>query len=499
MRYFSKSQFTRGLQCAKSLWLYRQHPELRDEMAPDQRATFEQGTAVGVLAREWIKGGVLVAADHTDPRRALDETAAALAADARVLYEAAFLHDDVLIRADIVAKNPEGDWDLYEVKSATETSDLFLRDVAVQRYVMAGAGLRPRVAHVVHLDPAYVRRGALDLVKLFRAEDVTRATDPLLDLVPEQLQRLKLEAARAEAPDVEIGPQCTKSTKGYDCDFQGFCWKNVPEYSVFDLAGARKDKTTKLWRAGARTVLDVPADEKLNDYQKAQLAAARAGEAVVDVGALRAFLATLVYPLHHLDFEAINPALPPYDGCRPYQTVPFEASVHVQEARGGPVAHFEFLGDGLRDPRPALDGFLTGHIGDVGSVLAYHKSYEGTILKHLAAESPNPGLLLGFEARLLDLADPFKKAWYHHPGQYGSWSIKKVLPVVVPDLSYADLAIKDGMAAMLAYARLMTDKTLTPAERAQIAADLKAYCGRDTFAMVRILDRLYELAGAVAA
>lgn len=498
MKTLSKSQYTRGLQCEKSLWLYRERKELQDPVSPQDQAIFEQGTAVGILAHKWIKGGVLIEADHAHPEEALAATAAAIAAGAEVIYEAAFLYDGVLVRADIIVRNPKVDgkaWDLYEVKSTTKVEDEHLLDVAIQRYVLNGAGIGIVRAFLAHLDSSYVRRGALDLDELFEAEDITAESDEALDQVPGELARLKAAAALKEAPKVAIGPHCTKP---HDCSFQGHCWKEVPDYSVFNLAGARKDKTTRLWNSGVKTIAEIPKEEKLTAYQDTQRFVAKTGKPVILAEGIRALLANLVYPHYFLDFEAVNPAIPPYDGTRPYQAIPFEASLHVRKERGAPLEHHEFLGDGTKDPRPELVAFLTNSIGPSGSVVAYHKSYEGGIINGLASGGYHAANeLIDIEARLWDLADPFKKALYAHPAFEGSWSIKKVLPVLIPDMKYDGMAIADGVAAMRAYTRLMTEP-LTPAQRAQIMADLKAYCGQDTLAMVRILDRVEaDLAVAV--
>lgn len=504
MKNLSKSQYTRGLQCEKSLWLYRERKDLQDPVSPQDQAIFDQGTEVGILAHKWIKGGILIEADHAHPQDALDATAAAIAAGAEVIYEAAFLYDGVLIRADIMVRNPKVDgkaWDLYEVKSTTKVEDEHLLDVAIQRYVLNGAGIGIARAFLAHIDSSYVRRGALDLDELFEAEDITAESEDALGLVPSELARLKAAAALKEAPKVAIGPHCTKP---HGCSFQGHCWKEVPDYSVFNLAGARKDKTTRLWNSGVKTIAEIPKEEKLTAYQDTQRFVAKTGKPVILAEGIRELLANLVYPHYFLDFEAVNPAIPPYDGTRPYQAIPFEASLHVRKERGAPLEHYEFLADGTADPRRELVDFLLQYLVQVpikeanGSVIAYHKSYEGGILNALADFSGGSAPhLFNIASRLWDLADPFKKALYAHPAFEGSWSIKKVLPALIPDMKYDGMAIADGVAAMRAYTRLMTEP-LTPAQRAQIMADLKAYCGQDTLAMVRILDRI-EADLAVAA
>lgn len=496
-RYLSKSQFTRGLQCLKSLYLYRKRRDLQDAVSPEQQAIFDAGTEVGVLAQKWIGGGVLITAGHMDPQKALDETQAAIDAGAQVIYEAAFLYEDVLIRADIIARNPEKNWDLFEVKSTTGVEPTHLNDVAIQRYVITGAGIKLNASHLVHLDPGYVRYGALDLQKLFLAVDVTAETEPLLDMIYDQLRAMKAMAEKPDAPEREIGQQCTKP---YDCSFIGHCWAHVPEYSVFNLAGARMDKKTSLWRKGIVNIKDIPdfdkkdsdtKEYKLTEYQNTQRLVARTNKPYIDSDAIRMLLANLYYPHYFLDFEAVNPAIPPYDGLRPYQQLPFEASLHVRRERAAPLEHFEYLADGTKDPRPELVSFLRRHIDTAGSVIAYNKSYEGGIIKALAAFTHNGEPLLQIEQRLWDLADAFRKGLWAEPKFLGSWSIKKVLPVLVPDMTYDGMFIADGVAAMQAYAKLM-DPATTPAERAGIMTALRIYCGQDTLAMVRILDVVQE-------
>ena len=204
-------------------------------------------------------------------------------------------------------------------------------------------------------------------------------------------------------------------------------------------------------------------------------------------------LSTLSWPRYFLDFETDNPVLPPYDGLHPYQQMPFQASLRFQKEPGAPVLHFEFVDDGRQDPRQLLVEFLADNIRNAGNIVAYHKSFEGGRLTELGSwldsNGASGGRMVDLAKRLWDLADPFRQGLYVHPDFRGSWSIKSVLPVLVPDLSYDGLAIRDGAAAMAAYKRLRSPG-LADAERAQIVADLKAYCGLDTQAMVRILEHL---------
>ena len=478
------------MQCDKSLWLYRNKKELQDEVEPDVQARFDQGNEVGVLARQIIPGGVLIELNYLNPEIALADTKKAIDAGATTLYEAAFLHDGVLVRVDVMAKGEHG-WSIYEIKGTTKVEPHHLYDAAIQRYVVDGSGINILETYVVHLNSEYVRKGELDLKSLFMRVEVTEEVGEIIKEIPSHIEDMKVDDGKEEPPYTETGPHCKKP---HTCSFYGHCWSHVPEYSVFNLAGARMDKKIKIWNAGAKHVKDIPDAEKMTLAQKNQRTVDKTQNPIIDVEGICKLLALLVYPIYHLDFETLNEAIPPYDGTRPFQQIPFQASIHVQGERGGDIVHHEFLGDGTKDPRPELADFLVKKIRPKGSVIAYWKSFEGGRLKELASDkiSGRQVRLLDMESRLWDLADPFRKGLYVHPKFLGKWSIKNVLPALVPEMTYEGLAIADGIAAMLACARLMKDD-ITEEERQQIMTDLKIYCGQDTIAMVKILEKLYEV------
>jgi len=469
------------------LWLYNYRKDLIPPVPPALQLLFDQGHEVGRLAWQRFPGGRFIEEDHRHAVQAMESTRAALQAGACALYEPAAEFDGVLVRADILLRQESGAWDLVEVKSSTDVEEVYLHDVAVQRYVLEGAGLAIRKTFLMHLDNKYARRGSIDVGKLFALADVTQQASEALEDVPARVKVMHAVLAQREVPDVEIGPQCYAP---YECEFVRFCWADVPDYSVFDLAGASMEKKTALWRQGVRTVQDIPGGFPLTKGQSLQAEAARSGRPLVDPGGIAELLEGLSYPLHFLDFETINPAIPPYDGLRPFQQLPFQASVRVRGSKGAALESLEYLGGGAEDPRPGLIEFLLGAIGPSGSVLAYNASFEGRCLKELGESSPRHARRLeSIKERLWDLAGPFRKGLYVHPDFRGSWSIKAVLPALVPEMSYAGLAIRDGSQAQAAYARLMRG-ALGHEEAEQIRRDLKEYCGQDTLAMVKLLDRL---------
>lgn len=483
----SKSQYVRGLQCHKALWLFRNRKDLIPKTSDGQQMIFDQGQVIGLLAHRRFPGGVLIAEDHTQPAEAVASTMTAVKAGTRAIYEAGAIHENVLVRADIIVRNKDGKtWDLIEVKSSTEVKDVYLHDVAVQRFVLKGAGFQIRKCFLMHINNEYVRKGEIDPKGFFALTDITDAVIGLQKTVPTQLRAMQAMLAQPKPPKVQIGAQCSAP---YECVFTAHCWSKVPDYSVFDLGGARFEKKMDWWRRGIKSVADIP-DEGLSRAQGLQVQVAKSKRPHIDVDGISEALDELAYPLYFLDFETVNPALPPYDGLRPFQQLTFQASVHIRRQGGGALEHEEFLDDGRQDPRQGMIAFLARVIGPMGTIIAYNKGFEGNCLKELAQiDARHAKQLLSMKERLWDLGGPFRGADYVHPDFQGSWSIKTVLPTLIPSMTYEGMPIHDGGGAQVAYANLMSGK-LSPAATRKTLKDLKAYCGQDTMAMVQLLKHL---------
>lgn len=482
----SKTLYMRGLQCPKSLWLDRKQPEVRTAPTPDLVARWEAGAEVGRYAQLLFPGGTEVPFDGRTKVQQLDETRDLLAQGAQTIYEATFSFDGVFVRADILRKATDG-WELYEVKSASDVKPHFPADVAIQYFVLAGCGIPLRRAFLVHIDTSYVRGGEIDPQALFATEDLTDEVRKKQPAIPAELARMR-EVLAAGLPGIDIGPHCTDP---YECDFIDHCWRHVPEGSVFDLKGRGVDKWG-LYRQGIVRMDDVPL-ERLNSAQRMQAEFHRNKREHADPDAIREFLDELRYPLCFLDFETFDSAIPPFDGTRPYRQIPFLYSVHRQGSPGGPVTHSEFLAPFGLDPRDALTERLLADIPEGAQVLAYNKTFEVGVLKDLAERFPgHRERLLAIAEGMQDLMVPFRRREIYHWRMEGSYSLKSVLPVLVPELSYEGMAIQEGKEASLAY--LALEKIESDRERRKAEDDLRAYCRQDTLGMVKLLEKMRELA-----
>jgi hypothetical protein len=228
--YLSKSLFIRGLQCPKSLYLHKYHPELRDEISEEQEALFQTGFEVGKYAQQLFPGGIEIPYDENSHTSQLEMTQAEIKKGTNTLYEAAFSYDDVFLKVDILHKGQEG-WEIFEVKSSTEIKDVYLDDSAIQYYVLTGSGLPVSKVFLVHINNQYIRKGDIDQKSLFTVNDITDTVKDKQPAISENIMKMK-EMLKSDMPDIDIGEHCYKP---YPCDFQGHCWQHIPQDSVFDL------------------------------------------------------------------------------------------------------------------------------------------------------------------------------------------------------------------------------------------------------------------------
>jgi len=484
----SKSRFISGLQCHKRLYFECYHRDLADEVSESQQAIFDTGTSVGELATNLYSGGILVTEDHLHHEEALGTTRKLLDdPSVPAVFEAAFLYDDIRVRADLLPRVDIGTFDLIEVKSTTSTKEEHAFDVAVQLFVLEGSGIKIRRACLCHINNEYVYQGGeYELEKLFAIDDITEEARKLQPVVLQELQDMRRPLWKLEAPQVKPGKQCTDP---YICPFYGHCHADESEHHVSQLPRASQKLLQSLEETGIEDIRDIPADfVGLNATQQ------RVRDCVVNDHfyldpELPKTLQQLRYPVHFLDFETFNPALPLYIGTRPYQLIVFQWSVHILE-KNGDLRHRDYLHDGTDDPRKPFAQSLLETLGTKGSILVY-SAFETSRIRELADYLPElSSELLALNDRIVDLLQLIRR-FYYHPEFHGSFSIKAVLPALVPDLSYKDLAISDGSLASVAFAAMINPKA--PAERREIIRNhLLEYCKRDTEAEVRLLKVFLE-------
>lgn len=475
--HLSKSKIMSGLQCEKRLWLEAHRPDLA-QVSADVEHRFGVGNEVNEIAQSLHKGGRLIGFD-SGIKGALAETERLMkeSPDAP-LFEATFSHQDVVVRVDVLAKGKRG-YRLIEVKSGASVHSHYLSDCALQAWVLEGCGVPVERVELAHIDTSFVYAGDKDYRGLLAFEDVTDAIAEMKKEAPQWAKRFKTVLEQGE-PDIATGRHCGTP---YDCPFIAHCdAASGAEYPVTCLP-RRWPVADELRAEGIDDIRDIPPGRLPNAQQEWVRKVTVAGKPELKPDARRVIDAC-AYPRYYLDFETIQFAVPKWKDTRPYQNLPFQWSFHVEHAPGE-VAHREFLSTTGEAPMRAFIDSLLDALGDRGAIFVY-SAFEKTRLNELAASYPD---LRDDIRRVVDrLADllPVARDNYYHPDMRGSWSLKAVLPTVAAHLDYADLGeVQDGGAAGVAYLE-MIDPNTDAARARQLAADLRAYCERDTEALVAL-------------
>ena len=482
----SKSRIALFEQCPKRLWLSAHRPELADE-APAVSASMIVGHEVGALACALLSDGHMIEA-HDGLATAAAETALLLARGwDRPLFEATFIHEDVLVRVDLMLPI-EGGWHVAEVKSTTGLKAYHLADLATQLWVMRGCGVPIASASIRHLDRIFVLERMDDYQGLFADSAVDDLVEPLIAVRADVVKQARATLV-GEEPQRSLGAHCDQP---FPCSFRSYCGRDAPKapaWPVTLLPDAAGKKVAATWIGqGVDDLRQVPADAMPSERLRRVHDATVSGVSWHDAATIDAETRSWSYPRTFLDFETIQLAIPRWIGTRPFEQVPFQFSAHVEHP-DHTLEHHCYLSTDGGDPRRGCAEALA-MLPLTGAVIAWNASFErGCILRlaQLFPELAEP--LRSLAGRLVDVL-PIVRRHYYHRDQRGSWSIKAVLPTIAPDLAYETLdEIKTGLDAQAGYMEAIDPSTL-PERQLAIRAGLLAYCARDTIAMKVVLERL---------
>ncbi|MBU1685254.1 DUF2779 domain-containing protein [Patescibacteria group bacterium] len=483
--YISKTDFVRYLECPLYAWLWKNRPELREGHQNSRIA--DQGYEVEQIAHGLFEAGKEVQGNYEEAERNTKEL---IKTGVNVLYQATALADHYLARADILKRDDEGKWHLYEVKSSTKKKPEHVADLFFQLYAFTKAGLELASINLVRVNNEYVYNAdkGLEVDQFLKTEDLTdEIREKASDFEPQIEEAFKLLTSESEP----IVKTLKKSFK-YElpAKFEEYYRRGIPEYSIYDISGIRKGNLEKLSDMGIKMIADIPDGFFSSDPQNLQAELTKQKTEHKDIPMIKAELGMLEYPLYFLDYETINPAIPLFDQTRPYQQIPFQYSLHVIDEVGAEPRHMDFLHTEKTNPIPPLLGALRGHIGGTGTVLVWNETFEKGCNTAMGESCPeHAGFMADVNGRVYDLMKIFKDKYQDYRFK-GSASIKNVLPILAPELSYKSLEIQHGGMAMDGIIDLIEDKA---ENREDLIEDLKTYCGQDTFAMVRIFDVLINL------
>lgn len=493
-KILSKTSYLQGLKCSKFMWLNKYLNNHMEPISTGDLSRIETGKKIGELARQQYLNGYLVPDSIFDVKERVKITNNLIAQGVETIFEATFSYNDVEVRVDILKQTDKG-YEIYEVKNKKWTKKItkgqkeikgFINDVAIQYYVLNGLGISINDSYLTCLDGEYRLDEEIEVNKIFKNIIVTDEVLAIQNSIPKNIDLFKNTLGQTHEPAFEICSGCS------DCSFKKYCWKDMPDFSVFSLLSISK-KAFELYDDGIIAVEDIPQDY---EFTREPLKIIRdcwkdKKDLYINNEKVNEALSKLKYPLYHLDFETFTPTLPIYNNTSPSQVIPFQYSLHI-EHEDNTIEHKEYLAQNpLIDPREELIVRLLNDIKGDSSIVVY-STYEATTLKNLADEFPEYSEeLLSIRSRLWDLAEIFNKRYINFYQLKNKYSLKYVMPILVPKMSNKYLELKEnghvsyGEEASNAFLELMTEKDSDTLKT--IREELLKYCKLDTESMVESL------------
>ena len=490
----TKTDYILYRECPKNVWYKIHKPDIytESELSEFEKSIMETGNEVELVARKLFPGGILIERrDEEGQRTTLDY----IAKNQEILFQPIFVKDNFLAAIDILKFNPATEsYSIYEVKSTSDVDDkTHYHDLAFQKNLLQKCDLKIGNAYIIHLNSDYVRSGDIDIAQLFKIVDVSSEVESIAESVAIE----SVEAIKYLSQTTEPSGYCYCIYKGRSRHCSTFQHANpeVPDYSVHDIAriGNSKAKLKELIDSNIFHLDKIPAHIKLTDIQQSQVDTYNLNKVLVNKEKIVEEFRTLTFPLYFLDYETFPAAIPRFDGFSPYNQIPFQYSVDVLKSAEDKPEHYEFLHIGSDDPSMAFAESLQKYLGTSGSIVVWHKGFECGRNDEIANRIPvlKP-FLDALKVRIYDLEDIFRKQYHIHRDFRGGTSIKRILPVLVPKLSYKELEIRDGGSAADTWNKIVSGN-YNDAEKERAINNLKIYCGLDTFAMYSIWLALHKL------
>ncbi len=475
------------------LWLKKHDKSKLPPIDDDTQAIFDAGFLFESYTEKLFPDALKLEYDRSDYQeyvRLTKRTKEAIDSGASTIVQGRFEADRITCISDILVKTDDKTFDLYEIKSSTSVKPEHIFDLAFQATVIKGSGYKVGKIFVVHVNNHFVRNGEVDAKDLTTISEVTERVNDFQDETKQNIVEAIAVVDSSKSPD--ISPADTKLGAFADWLEIYKTLVNVDKYSIYNLCSPGADKIGKLEQMGIKDIANIPDGFSLSKKQKCQVEATKNDEIFINKPRIKIFLDNLKYPLYFLDYETLSSVIPYFDGLSPYKQLPFQYSLHVIEKPNSEVKHYEYLHSENSNPVKPLSEALKSQIGDDGTVFVWYESFEKGCNRLMGKVAPEfSEFYENLNERIVDLMIPFSTCSYVHKDFFGSASIKKVLPVLIPELTYGDLEIQGGNSAQRLWMETVLDGK-SPDKKDKLLQDLKKYCELDTNAMVKIHQHLVE-------
>jgi len=494
----SKSDYMLFLRHPAWLWLKKHDKTKLPPIDEDTQAFFDAGFVFESFAEQLFPDSVKIESDRNNHqpynyqsyKDLTPKTAYQIKSGAKTIIQGRFEAGNITCICDVIVKIDDKTFDLYEIKSSTQAKPEHEYDLAFQAEVIERNNYKVRNIYVIHVNNEFIRNGEVDAKKLTKITEVTENVKKLKDFTEKNILKALEIIKLKECPDISPA----HSSLGAFGDWLSIykTMADIDEYSIYHLCSPGADKIGELEALGIKKISDIPDNFILNDKQSKQVHATKHNKVLINIPKIKSFLDQLKFPLYFLDYETLSSVVPYFDGLGPYKQLPFQYSLHVIDKPNGKLKHFEYLHSNNSNPVKPLTESLKSQIGNEGTILVWFEGFEKSCNELMGTIMPEyQKFYKSLNNRIIDLMTPFSTGAYVHKDFFGSASIKKVLPVLIPELSYKNLDIHAGGAAQ----RLWMDAVLygkRDAEKDKILNDLIKYCGLDTLAMVKIYEFLVK-------
>lgn len=487
MHQLTKTDFIQYLNCPESLWLLKNKPEdfPKGEFSLFLEKLIKEGYEVEEYAQQLFPNAIKL------PDFGSEElTEHEINKGNTTFFQATFVTEKgVFARIDILEKKADDSWHIYEVKSSTsvkkDKKHNHLKDACFQKFAMLENGYNVSQVSIIHLNKEYIRKGEINPSQLLEIEDVTEQIDAIYSGVVNEINS-SVNFINRQSINLDVC-SCREKTRSNHCDSFRYFNKDVPDYSIYEIGRISAKKIIELVDQDVFAIADIPSDYTLNDKQQLQVESVRQNQPIIDSKEIENKLSSLQFPLHFVDYETYASAIPRIDGVRPHQHIPFQVSIHTMQ-KDGSIKHFEFLADALELPIKLIE-FMETSTGKTGTFISWHDSFEKSRNKDMIEMLPQyEDYLIYMNNNMFDLEEIFKTEYVDYRF-HGSTSIKKVLPVLLPELSYDTLEVQNGTMALDVWGRMVLDDDFDE-DKEEVRKNLLAYCELDTLAMVELYNFL---------
>jgi hypothetical protein len=476
-------------------WLKKHEKNKLPPIDPAQQAIFNEGHLFEKYAEQLFPNAIHLGFSNYDEYVDLpNKTKKSLDDGAATIFQGRFEAENITCIVDVLSKNENGGFDLYEIKSSSHVKEEHKYDLAFQVVVLEKLGYEIRSVNLIHVNNEYVRNGEINVKELTTIVDITIGVYDILEETKNNIQECLQIVSNDTCPDLSPGFAQFDYMSFRDwVNIYKYLHKDLDKYSIYSLCRLTSNMVADLERENISFIKDIPDHIKLNPNQKLQKIVTKANKPFIDKEQINNFLSKFKYPLYFFDYETLGSVIPAFDGLTPYQQLPFQYSLHILDKPGGELKHTEYLHSDNSYPTISLLSQMKKDMGTEGTILVWYEPFEKGRNDEMGEIFPEyKEFLKGINDRIMDLMTPFFNMQYADKDFFGSASIKKVLPVLVPELSYKTMNIQEGSSAQRIWMETIL-RNENENEKDKILKDLSDYCTLDTLAMVKIFQRLQEM------